>query len=163
MACADAFKKFTFVSQMTSSISAAGPPITPPSQSAPRPLQREGARYFPSAAERAMEAAMLRSSSPPVDPVLRKRAREGDDLGDQGDTEPEDEGSASQEATADPPPPSLGNVITATSRYAAKKKLRPEQRDEVEVFLLVSSSLYHLFANTTQNCWLIGYSTWSAG
>jgi len=40
--------------------------------------------------------------------------------------------------------PSVGNVADATRRYALKKKLRPEQRDEVDAFLLVSAPSIYL-------------------
>jgi hypothetical protein len=103
-------------------------PILNPSRP---PLQREGARYFLSAAEQAMEDAMLRSSPPP-EMVLGKRTRQGDDDGNI-DTEPdEDPPSTSQQ----PLPPTVSNVADASRRYALKKKLRPEQRDEVDAFLL---------------------------
>ncbi len=110
-----------------------------PNSHSHRPLQREGACYFLSAAEQAMEDAMLRSSPPP-EPVLGKRTRQEDDDGNI-DTEPdEDLPSTSQQSL----PPSVSNVADASRRYALKKKLRPEQRDEVDVFLLVSALSIHL-------------------
>lgn len=124
---------------------AAAAAITPPSQPTRRPLRREGAMYLPSAAERAMEAAMLRSSSPPVEPTLGKRTREGGDSEDRSDSDADRERSAPLEETALPSPPSLNNLIAATLRYASKKKLRPEQRDEIEAFLSVSSLICHFF------------------
>lgn len=119
-----------------------GPNAVEPQTSQPishrRPLQREGARYFLSAAEQAMEDAMLRSSPPP-EILLGKRTRQGDD--DHIDTEPdEDPPSAPQQSL----PPSVSNVADASRRYALKKKLRPEQRDEVDAFLLVSASTIYL-------------------
>lgn len=128
-----------------------------------RPLQREGAFYSAaSAAELAMEAAMNRSSSPgPEETALGKRAREGDHPGDQDDTEPDDDESAPT-TTALQSPPSLSNITAATLRYASKKKLRPEQRDELEDFLSVS-----LLVMSFLQMWLkntgVGHSTWSAG
>lgn len=123
--------------------------VSPSSQPTRHPLRREGAIYLPtaaeraSAAERAMEAAMLRSSSPPVEPALGKRVREGTDSEDHSDADADAdadrEGSAPFAETALPSPPSLSNVIAATMRYASRKKLRPEQRDEIEVFLSVIS------------------------
>ena len=107
-----------------------------------RPLRREGAVILLSAAEQAMEDAMLRSSSPLPEPVLGKRTHQEDDSasadGDDaepGDTEPTS--TAHQQVL-----PSIGNIAAATTRYAAKKKLRPEQRDELDAFLSVSSIQY---------------------
>ena len=101
-----------------------------------RPLHREGAQYFPSAAEEALAEAMMRSSPPP-EPLLGKRVRDGDHPGDDDhDTDPDEEGSP----TAHPQPsiPSISNLTAATMRYASRKKLRPDQRDEIEAFLSVS-------------------------
>ena len=113
-------------------------PLQPISSSQPhRPLRREGATIFLSAAEQAMEDAMMRSSPTP-EPVLGKRTRLADDLTDGNDTEP-DNGSPS--TTQPQSLPSISNVAAATLRYASKKKLRPEQRDEVDAFLLVSTPL----------------------
>lgn len=109
----------------------------PPNPYPRRPLQREGARYFLSPAEQAMEDAMLRSSPPP-EPVLGKRVHQDDEPQDGNDTEP-GEGSSLTASPAPPVPPSISNVAAACQRYAAKKKLRPEQRDEIDVFLLVSN------------------------
>lgn len=107
-----------------------------------RPLRREGAFYFPSAAERAMEAAMMRSSSPPVEPALGKRTRDEGGAEDNDSTGPGDGKPLPSAANAPQVQPSLSNVITATLQYAARKKLRPEQRNEVEVFLLVRLSIH---------------------
>ena len=113
-------------------------PLQPIPSSQPHPpLRREGATIFLSPAERAMEDAMMRSSPTP-EPVLGKRTRRVDDSTDGNDTEP-DNGSPS--TTQPQLLPSISNVATATLRYALKKKLRAEQRDEVDAFLLVSTPL----------------------
>ena len=85
-------------------------------------------------AEQAIEDAMMRSSSPLEESPLGKRVREGDDLPDPDGSEPDEESPSSLPQIQ----PSLSNVIASTLRYASRKKLRPEQRDEVEVFLSVS-------------------------
>lgn len=86
-----------------------------------------------------MEDAMLRSSPPP-EITLGKRARQGDgdDRRNQDgtDTDPE-ETPTSSTTPRHSSLPSLSNVTAATLRYASKKKLRPDQRDEVDAFLLV--------------------------
>lgn len=113
-------------------------PQTPTSASQPRrPLQREGATIFLSLAEQALQDAMLRSSPIP-EVVLGKRTRQEGDDADSGN-----------ELDATPPPtqpqlslPSISNVTAAALRYAAHKKLRPEQRDELEAFLLVSGCFF---------------------
>lgn len=111
--------------------------VSTPSLPHGRPLQREGARHFLSAAEQAMQDTMLRSSPPP-ESALGKRVRQDDSLGDNdGDTEPDEDSETPQPQCS---PPSISNITAATLRYASKKKLRPEQRDEVEAFLLVSTS-----------------------
>ncbi|KAF8952144.1 hypothetical protein BDZ97DRAFT_1880774 [Flammula alnicola] len=97
-----------------------------------RPLQREGAIILLSPAEQALEDAMSRSSPPP-EQVLGKRTHEQDDEQEGGDTEPEEGTSATAQAQS--LPPSLSNVTAATLRYATYKKLRTEQRDELEAFL----------------------------
>ncbi len=92
-------------------------------------------------AERALEIAMSRSSPPP-EQVLGKRTHEQNDEQEGGDTEPEEETSATPQARS--LAPSLSNVTAVTLRYATYKKLRAEQRDELEAFLQVSISLmYH--------------------
>jgi len=120
-----------------------GPDAVEPQTSLPipdsytrRPLQRDGARYFLSAAEQAMEDAMLRSSPPP-ETLLGKRTRQGGDDGNI-DTEPD------EDPPSTPQQPSVSNVADASRRYALKKKLRPEQRDEVDAFLLVSAPSIYL-------------------
>ena len=79
---------------------------------------------------------MLRSSPPP-DQLLGKRAHVQDDEQEGGDTEPEESTSASAQAQS--LAPSLSNVTAATLRYATFKKLRAEQRDELDAFLQVST------------------------
>jgi hypothetical protein len=83
-----------------------------------------------------MEDAMMASSSPPPELVLGKRRRSDDEPVDGGDIEPDEQGSSIA-----PPQsglPSITNVAATVQRYAAVKKLRPEQRDEVDAFLSVS-------------------------
>jgi hypothetical protein len=108
-----------------------------PLTSAPRPLRplrREGAMIFFSPAEQALQ--VLRSGPTP-EPVLRKRPHQE-----------VDNGSDNNKDMSTPPPmqpqtslPSISNVTNAALRYATHKKLRPEQHDELETFLLVSSCL----------------------
>lgn len=74
---------------------------------------------------------MLRSSPPP-EQVVGKRTRQEDDDGGI-DTEPDEDSPSTYQQSL---PPSVSNVADATRRYALKKKLRPEQRDEVDAFLL---------------------------
>lgn len=114
------------------------------------PLRREGAVIFLSPSEQALQDAMLRSSPPP-EPLLGKRAHEQEDV----DTEPEEEGTSAT-GLAPPPAPSFSNVSVAASRYATHKKLRAEQRDELEAFLQVrtspmyfSSSILNIGQDTT--------------
>jgi len=76
-------------------------------------------------------------SSPPPEQVLGKRAHEHDDEQEGGDTEPEEGTSASAQVQL--AGPSLSNVTAATLRYATHKKLRAEQRDELDAFLQVST------------------------
>ena len=109
--------------------------------SLPRPVQREGAIFILTPAEQAMKDAMLRSSPPP-EQVLGKRTHEQDYEQEGGDTEPEEGTSATPDTRS--LVPSLSNVTAATLRYATHKKLRAEQRDELEAFLRVSILLmYH--------------------
>jgi len=103
-----------------------------PPTSAPqprRPLRREGAIILLSPAEQALQ---LRSSPPP-EPVLGKRPHQEDDNG--GDDNRDTSTPPMQPQTS---LPSLSNVTAAALGYATHKKLRPEQRDELETFLLVS-------------------------
>ncbi|PPQ93830.1 hypothetical protein CVT25_013539 [Psilocybe cyanescens] len=121
-----------------------GPPATPavahtPLQQPisgpqpPRPLQREGAIFILSSAEQAIEDAMMRSSPPPERTVLGKRPHQVKDSLDGNDTEHDDEPSSTAVSQS---LPSISNVAAAVSRYVSRKKLRPEQRDEVDAFLL---------------------------
>lgn len=113
-------------------------PITAPQPR--RPIQREGAVILLSPEEQALEDAMMMPSSPPPEPVVRKRPRAGDADGS------DDEGEATAQA---PQPqqtmPSVSNIAAAAKRYATHKKLRAEQREEVDAFLLVSRSLINYF------------------
>jgi hypothetical protein len=106
-----------------------------------RPLQREGAVIFLSQAEQALRDAMLRSSLTP-EPVLGKRTHREQDTPDGSDTEPDEEGSS----TTHPQSllPSISNITAASLRYATKKKLRPEQCNDLEAFLLVSASSHFM-------------------
>ncbi len=120
------------------------------------PPQREGAGYFLSRAEQALADAMMRSSPAP-EPLLGKRGRVGDQPGDgdgDEDTEPEDESSTTQT-------PSINSVTAVVLRYASKKKLRPDQRDEVEAFFSVSAFLS--FQMLLSNAFNIGHCSWPAG
>lgn len=93
--------------------------------------------FMLSRAEQAMEDAMARSSPVP-EPVLGKRTHEAGDQSDDDVDEPDGESPSTM-----PPQSSLPastNLAAATLRYATKKKLRSEQRDEVDAFLLVGSS-----------------------
>lgn len=110
-------------------------------QQSHRPLRREGAIIFPSAAEQALMDAMERSSPPP-EPLLGKRTHDGQDNEQEaGDTTEPDEGGSTTDSTR-AQEPSFGNITVATLRYASHKKLRSEQRDEVEAFLQVSIFIY---------------------
>jgi hypothetical protein len=104
------------------------------------PLWREGAITMLTPAEQALELAMSRLSLPP-EQVSRKRTHEQINEQEGGDTEP-DEGTFAT-AQARSLAPSLSNVTAVTLRYAIYKKLRTEQRDELEAFLQVSISLMH--------------------
>ena len=117
----------------SATLSQASQPISQPisTSQARRSLQREGAMILLSPVEQALQDAMLRSSPPP-EQVLGKRTH---DEQDGGDTEPDEDSSVAALA------PSLSNVTSASLRYATHKKLRPEQRDELEAFLQVSASL----------------------
>jgi hypothetical protein len=123
-------------------------PQQPPlNSSQPRhPIQREGAFRIErlTEVEQALEDAMNRSSSPPPEDVLGKRTREEGEPGDGNDTEPDEEGTSRTSERGTPTArsqssqPSISNITASTLRYASKKKLRPEQRDELDTFLLVS-------------------------
>ena len=115
---------------------AAAPTPVPAPAALGRPLQREGAQYFLSAAEQAIEDAMMRLSPPP-EQVLGKRVHD-DDQPEASDGELDEESSTNR---PQPLSPSISNLTVATLRYAAKKKLRPEQRDDIEAFFLASALL----------------------
>jgi hypothetical protein len=83
-----------------------------------------------------MEDAMLQSSSPPPESVLGKRTRREGEPGHGSDTGVDEEDPLTTQSQ--PAPPSISNVTGFTQQYVSKKKLRPEQRDEVDTFLLVS-------------------------
>lgn len=132
----------TIIPEMSPNTSPAGSPDPSAAQSQPsqpistsqaRPLRREGAMVWPSPAEQALEDAMLRSSPPP-EQVLGKRTRQQNDDREGGDSGSE-EGTPAILAQAQQLAPSHGNVTAATWRYATYKKLRAEQRDELEGFL----------------------------
>ena len=110
------------------------PTTLPPGRS----LQREGARFFLSAAEQAVEDAMNRSSSPIPELSLGKRTRPAGDPEDGNDTEQDEDLSSPVQPSSTTS--SFGNITAAALRYASKKKLCPEQHDEVEALLLVSTS-----------------------
>jgi hypothetical protein len=106
-----------------------------------RPLRREGAIILLSPTEQVLEVAMLRSSPPP-EQVLRKRTHEQNDEQEGGDTEPEEGISATAQARS--LVPSLSNVNAATLWYTTYRKLRAKQRDALEAFLKVSTSLMYI-------------------
>ncbi len=109
----------------------------PPTQQFHRPLQREGAAFFVSAAEQALIDAMDRSSPLP-EPLLGKRTHGQVHEEDHGeDTEPDEVDTTTE--TTRPQESSSDAITAATLRYASRKKLRPEQRDEVEAFLQACS------------------------
>jgi hypothetical protein len=105
-----------------------------------RPLQREGAVILLTEAEKELEAAMLCSSPPPELSILGKRPRQQDDPANGGDTEPEDDPSTTP-TQSQALPPSISNTTAASLCYARRKKLRADQHDELEVFLLVSPTV----------------------
>ncbi len=74
-----------------------------------------------------------------MEPALGKRTRDEGGAEDNDSTGPGDGKPLPSAAMRPQVQPSLSNVITATLQYAARKKLRPEQRNEVEVFLLGAS------------------------
>ena len=86
---------------------------------------------MPSRAEQALEEAMARSSPLP-EPLVGKRAHEEDTDDDEEGDEPDEESRAVADTQ-----PSLSNVSAATLRYATHKKLRTEQRSELDAFLKV--------------------------
>ena len=85
---------------------------------------------------------MLRSSPEPdaSDSLLGKRTRDATGNSQDGDeTEPEDDGPPPIVEPAEPIP--LGNIRAATLRYASQKRIRTDQRGELDAFLEVSTSL----------------------
>lgn len=113
-------------------------PATTPSAAQPRPLRREGAMIFLSSEEQALEEAMLRSSPEPEASALGKRTRGDDDEAHDGtDMEPDSEIPPALQNVA----PTLSNVTAASLRYATQKRIRSEQRGELDAFLLASTSL----------------------
>jgi len=140
------------ISNTPSAVGSQTPPepfLGPQSQ---RPLRREGAFIFLSPAEQAMEDAMTRASPSP-ERVLGKRPRHPTDG---NDTETDNETSTTQSQSL----PSISNVAAASLRYASKKKLRPEQRDEVDTFLLVSAPSTYLWCSSNHQ---LGHGTWPTG
>lgn len=104
-------------------------------------LQREGAMFILSTGQQAMLDAMDRSSSPvPIPDVLGKRPRLGSESPDGGDTEPE---GAIRDVGIASVVPSFSNVAADVHRFAARKKLRPEQRDDLDSFLQVRVPLVY--------------------
>jgi hypothetical protein len=125
-------------------IPAASPVISQPAQT--RPLRRESAIVILSSEERALEDAMLRSSPVPDPTVLGKRTRSDndDEQLEEGDNNTEQGSESETPLTLQPSViPTISNVTVATLRYATQKRLRAEQRGELEAFLLVSTSLMH--------------------
>ncbi|KIJ90086.1 hypothetical protein K443DRAFT_576202 [Laccaria amethystina LaAM-08-1] len=115
--------------------SAQAPPSTSSAQ-ALRPLQREGAIILLSNHEQELHDAMMRSSPPPELSILGKRPRQEGDLPDTGDTDVEDDGPSPMQSQAFTP--TFSNVAAACLRYASKKKLRADQCNDLEVFLVDS-------------------------
>jgi hypothetical protein len=105
-------------------------PQTPPPRG--RALRREGAVIF-SSAEQVLADAMAQSSSPLPESLLGRRTRADSDVGG-----PDDDPDLDLTPRASTRAPSISNVTAVVLRYASQKKLRPEQRDEVDSFLTVS-------------------------
>ena len=99
-----------------------------------RPLQREGARILLSPVEQALQDAMLRCSPPP-EPVLGKQPHQEDNNGSNGNKDMSTLPPMQPQTSL----PSISNVTAAALEYATHKKLCPEQHNELETFLLVSS------------------------
>lgn len=114
-------------------------PAATPSATQPRPLRREGAMIILTPEEQALEDAMLRSSPEPEVSALGKRTRgDNDTEGRDGtDTESDSEIPPTSQALA---PTVSSNVTTASLRYATQKRIRSEQRGELDAFLSVSPS-----------------------
>lgn len=123
--------------------------ISPARPAQTRPLQREGAIFILTTEEQAMEDAMLRSSPEPEGSgtTLGKRTRDDNDNEQDSDNNteqgPEDETPSSSQSFVIP---TLSNITAATLRYATQKRLRAEQRGELEAFLLVSNTPLMHFA-----------------
>lgn len=93
---------------------------------------------IPSSEEQALEDAMLRSSPEPEVSALGKRTRGNDAEDHDGtDTEPDSE----TPPTLPDIVPTLSNVTSSSLRYATQKRLRSEQRGELDTFLLASTLL----------------------
>jgi hypothetical protein len=97
-----------------------------------RTLHREGAVIF-SLAEQALADAMVQSSPPLPESVLGRRTRTDDDVGG-----PDDDLDLDLTPRPSAHSPSISNITAIVLRYASQKKLRPEQRDEVDAFIGVS-------------------------
>lgn len=119
---------------------AQAPPPTSSAQSL-RPLQREGAMIFLNNHEQELHDAMMRSSPPPELSILGKRPRQEGHPPDAGDTDVEDDGPSPMQSQAITP--TFSNVAAACLRHASKKKLRADQCNDLEVFLVVSPSLIY--------------------
>src|ERR1700722_17961225 len=102
--------------------------LTPPS----RTLHREGTVIF-LFAEQALADTIAQSSPPLPESVLGRRTRADDDVGG-----PDDDLGLDLTPRASAHSPSISNITAIVLRYASQKKLRPEQRDEVDAFIGVS-------------------------
>jgi|ERR1700722_8237784 len=118
-------------------LSPSTPPYDPHTPPRGRGLRREGAiANILSMPEQALVDAMMQSSSPLPESVLGRRTRAEDDVGDGDRDDPDGTPRASAQ-------PSISNITAITLRYGSKKKLRQEQRDEVDIFLTVSPFVFH--------------------
>lgn len=121
-----------------------------------RRLQRENAVIILTPAEQALADFMVQSSSPPPEnpsgsTFLGKRARSDADEDSGEATEPDTNNPTSISGTIPQAKPFTSRhalnhrALTAVRRYASTKRLRTEQRDQVEDFLMVSGRrLMHL-------------------
>jgi len=106
-----------------------------------RGLRREGAiANILSAQEQALADAMMQSSSPLPESILGRRSRAEDDIGEPGDPDPDPDTTPRASAQT----ASISNIMAIALRYASKKKLRQEQRDEVDIFLTASAFVFIL-------------------
>ena len=123
-------------------------PAAPPATQL-RPLRREGAIILLSREEQALEDAMLRSDSPePEASTLGKRNRANDSEDHDGsDTEPDLEAPTTTSQTL---VPTSSNITAASLRYATQKRLRSEQRGELDAFLSASTSCLCSFTRTSR-------------